>query len=582
MKKPTSNMHAFPPTFLAVVTLFGILLYLAAVPNNQSTQAPLEQDVCRHTAYSHQSIPRDNTPLGVVDQYTWTIGPEDPVLAIFLVHQYGAVYIDGVLREEVTKAPENHFSDTIGSIWLFTRFEATDVGKTITVEITPVYQSFLDKDPLFYLGTKADIILHQMHRDAPDRMLSLVSILSGLAFIGYDLYRLFLRKSSGYLLSLGLLSALLGLWGVADNRTTVLLHPELSTFLFYLADFVLMLGPLPLIAALQIRTKGKYDRPLFSIWLLTLVSCLVQLLLHFSGLLELREMLHLSHVVVILCAAVIVLCAAHDRKHSPEAGPKGLPVLPIAGVLLDLAVFHFTGESPWISFSLLAFLLYIFLLGINTILEYRREVEVHLRKQDALINENRIAVMLSQIQPHFLYNSLTAIAQLCGKDATLAKEATITFADYLRGNMNSLQEAKLIPFLQELDHIKMYIFLEKLRFEEQLQINYHIESSHFLVPPLTVQPLVENAVKHGIGEKEDGGTISITTVEDQACYRVIIQDDGIGFDSIAQQKDPRQHIGIANARSRLQILCGGSLTIESTPGIGTISTITIPKGGVLP
>lgn len=194
--------------------------------------------------------------------------------------------------------------------------------------------------------------------------------------------------------------------------------------------------------------------------------------------------------------------------------------------------------------------------------------------------EAEVKIMVSQIRPHFLYNALTSIAMMCELDPMTAKEATITFSKYLRGNMDSLKQTKAVPFEQELSHLKNYLYIEKLRFDDLLNIEYDIQATDFEVPQLSIQPIVENAVKHGVGMAEDGGTVTISTRETDDAYEVIVSDDGVGFDVNAPKKDDgRSHIGMENTRKRLKDMCAAELIITSKVGEGTTVRVVIPKVG---
>lgn len=199
------------------------------------------------------------------------------------------------------------------------------------------------------------------------------------------------------------------------------------------------------------------------------------------------------------------------------------------------------------------------------------------KEKDSALADLQISIMMSQIKPHFLYNSLTAIAQLCEKNPKDAKQATIVFSDYLRNNMHSLEKNKLIPIAEELEHIKTYLFLEKMRFDDYLKIEYDIRETNFYVPFLSVQPIVENAVKWGIGDKEDGGLIKISTYADDDNYEIIVSDNGNGFDTSKSKADNRTHIGIKNVKKRLNVMCSGRLVINSVIGEGTTVKIIIPR-----
>lgn len=189
----------------------------------------------------------------------------------------------------------------------------------------------------------------------------------------------------------------------------------------------------------------------------------------------------------------------------------------------------------------------------------------------------RVEIMMNQIQPHFLYNSLDSIYYLCSKDPKKAQKAISDFADYLRMNLNSLKRKTPIPFEKELNHVKTYLSLEKMSSDDTLHAEFDIETENFFIPALSVQPLVENAVKHGIGKNAEGGTVVIATREYEDRYEIIVSDDGVGFDPSLQNNDAKEHIGIENVRQRISMMCQGTLTIISSKGKGTRAVITIPK-----
>ena len=212
------------------------------------------------------------------------------------------------------------------------------------------------------------------------------------------------------------------------------------------------------------------------------------------------------------------------------------------------------------------------------VLVTKREKE-HIAMEKELY-EARVNVMVSQIQPHFMYNALTSIAMMCRIDPDTAQEATVTFAKYLRGNMDSLRQSSPVAFEQELEHLKKYLYIEKLRFGDMLNIEYDITATDFRLPLLSIQPLVENAVKHGVGMAEDGGTVKISTRETETAFEVIISDDGLGFDVSAPIKDDgRTHVGMDNTKRRIKEMCGGEIKIESAVGKGTTATVILPKEG---
>ena len=206
---------------------------------------------------------------------------------------------------------------------------------------------------------------------------------------------------------------------------------------------------------------------------------------------------------------------------------------------------------------------------------------LHLRfvreHEDDLKAQQRIQIMLSQIQPHFLYNTLGAIGNLYS-DNPEAQKAIFNFSSYLQGNMYSISETEPIPFTTELEHTRAYLELEQIRFGEKLNVAYDLTATEFLLPTLTLQPLVENAVRHGVRHNKRGaGTVTISTRDCRDHWEITVSDDGPGFDPARIETGERPHIGLMNVRERLRRVSGGDLRIESAPGEGCRVTIELPK-----
>lgn len=189
-------------------------------------------------------------------------------------------------------------------------------------------------------------------------------------------------------------------------------------------------------------------------------------------------------------------------------------------------------------------------------------------------SESRIAVMVSQIQPHFLFNTLDTIYGLVDEDAEKAKEAIASFSRYLRANLDSLNHNAPVPIEREMQHVRTYLELEQASDEERLEYEIDEQATGFNVPALSVQTIAENAVKHGIGKREKGGTVIVRTREQASEYTVAVIDDGVGFDAGDQSV---WGVGLENTRSRLEAMCGGALDVASVPGEGTTVILHIPK-----
>jgi len=277
----------------------------------------------------------------------------------------------------------------------------------------------------------------------------------------------------------------------------------------------------------------------------------------------------LSQVLSLGCMAIAVGLLTTYRKFISKKERLTLLSyvgLPTAAILIEL----FFLELTLITFSI-TLVIFIYYASIQS------ELSQKIKQKELELTQNQIAIMLTQIQPHFLHNALSAIANLCTENPEKAKKAALDFSAYLRSNMESLNNRGLIDIEKELNHVKGYLDLEKAIYGNALNVLYRIETGGFELPPLTIQPIVENAVMHGIGEREGGGTITISVTETDDEYLAIVSDDGMGYDTNSLQQGSCEHIGIKNVRQRIKEQCGGTLEITSEINKGTTAVIKIPR-----
>lgn len=235
------------------------------------------------------------------------------------------------------------------------------------------------------------------------------------------------------------------------------------------------------------------------------------------------------------------------------------PVFPMIGLALDYFIGNMSISYLGLLFSLMMLFGYVYM------------------NKTHQIGEQKNSLITSQIKPHFMYNTLTSIASLCDIDPKKAKEVTIYFSSYLRKNLDSISVKGPISFASELEHVNAYLVIEKTRFGDRVNYEFDIRAYDFRLPALTIQPLVENAVKHGICQKKKGGTVKISSFENKNFYVVVIEDDGVGFDFSKEKKDGKNHIGLTSVRDRLNYYCRGTIQVYSKIGEGSKITISIPK-----
>lgn len=201
-----------------------------------------------------------------------------------------------------------------------------------------------------------------------------------------------------------------------------------------------------------------------------------------------------------------------------------------------------------------------------------------------LLMEAEVRALRAQISPHFIYNSLNAIASYILTDPVRARELVVEFADFTRYSFR--RHGDFTTLAEELKSIDRYLLLERARFGERLKVSLQIgpEVLSTVIPFLTLQPLVENAVRHGLEAKEGAGHIAITAHDAGAFAEVTVEDDGVGIDpdhlrSVLAGHADGDHVGLRNVDSRLRQVYGDDhgLTIDTAPGAGTLITLRIPK-----
>ena len=287
-----------------------------------------------------------------------------------------------------------------------------------------------------------------------------------------------------------------------------------------------------------------------------------------QGKYERANLMLLSQGYQLIVLTIVFFLAITDKKLSPtEKTAFGLYCfLPLLAIVLQNLL-------PGYAIAYLSIVISIEILFLFA----------NVRKNAALAHEEKknkeaeIRLMMSQIQPHFIYNSLSSISTLIKINPDEAQKALDNFTEYLRANLSSLSDTHCIAFSDELRHIETYVSLEEVRFGERVHVVFDIQDNDFLVPPLSIQPLVENALKHGILKRLEGGTAPLKTYATEEAHIVEIIDDGVGFDADSIDGAGSEHVGLRNVSRRIASMSNGEIEVESTIGKGTRIVVTFHK-----
>ena len=416
----------------------------------------------------------------------------------------------------------------------------------------------------------------------PSRILGGLFSILAMILLGAAIASVMVRiPVGGRLLKLGLLLLFSGGYFLLDT-VDACFWCELLVFGTYARQLCMMLAVLCLGYCICTTLTGHTGRIAAAAVSISALLDAVLILLSLTGLCVLYDTLPVWSASQWLLNPLLALCCVCQLRRT---GKKDV-LVPVSGLLFSVALLlDLSGAgSSILSYGVwskgvlcLLCLVYLFAAVKRTAVVYQASFRVGMLEQE--LQESRISIMLSQLQPHFLFNVLNSIYYLCGTNPEDAKIVVDKFSTYLRNNLEALNRKEMIPFSEELDHIRIYLELEKVRFDEDLTVVYDIQVEDFFLPVLTVQPLVENAVKHGVTKKRGGGVVTLATRAETDGYVITVTDTGVGFDPEHYMDDGKTHIGIQNVRLRLKDMAGGRLKITSVPGVGTTAVIRIPKKG---
>lgn len=222
---------------------------------------------------------------------------------------------------------------------------------------------------------------------------------------------------------------------------------------------------------------------------------------------------------------------------------------------------------------------------VTDLRKYREEqqaLELELKQTRDQLAQTRVKNASSQMQPHFLYNALSSIREIVLEDPEYASDLIYDFTTHLRACVRSMSNDAPIPFTQELENVRAYVNIEKMRFGDRLSVEYNCPETDFNIIPLSIQPLVENAVRHGVFDRGAvGGKVIVSTARGDGRIFVYVEDNGVGFDyhkTMQEVEDgTRDSSGLANLIFRFATLMTAEVSVDSIIGSGTKVTVTIPS-----
>jgi two-component system LytT family sensor kinase len=244
-----------------------------------------------------------------------------------------------------------------------------------------------------------------------------------------------------------------------------------------------------------------------------------------------------------------------------------------------LEVFYLHPQPPSALGTLAAYVTTVFAVTLPLKIWNNTRNEAKLEQQERLLIEARLDALTSQINPHFLFNTLNSVSSLIRTNPTQARAMVLQLSNILRRLLR--KHDNFSPLREELSFIEDYLSIEVMRFGDKLHFQREIDPDtlDMLVPSMLLQPLVENCIKHGLSTKVEGGTIRLRTRRAEAKLHLMVEDDGVGIPEAKLATLLEQGIGVSNVNQRLKVLFGNDyrMYIDSVPGRGTRIEIEVPE-----
>ena len=590
IKKYGKTLLHFCFILLLVALLLGTFLYhrkaapVTCQPLTLEGQFSVGDETWQPLQIGTLPTPREGT-LTVQGHFDRTMGKEWQ-LHLLLDHLEYSLSVNGELISASDGWDWKSSHDTCNKSWVTIPMPTITKEDTVELQLrsnhristASAYRTALSS---FYSGDTTGLHTLLQVQAAPLWIIGLLVCLLAVIILGTSLACSLLGVPTSYRLwTLGFVALCLGSYTCLDSADLAL-YADLQPLLTCGRLICLLLGALEVHIFLARELTGWRQK-----------AAKISLYIHIAFVLSLLALSFVRHILPydlvlpwgmfqLLLTVVLLLCCGYEATASPRRHRAGLAfvLVVLLCTLAELTGSLFPGFPHGWLLKLLPVVLgpVLFIILLRQGIRFATDNGQKANRADALaveLENSRILLAMNQIRTHFIFNILNAISGMCKYDPAKADRTVVLFARFLRTNIDIMQTDTPVTFSTALRHMEDYITLEQVRFGERLNFVTDIEEDYFCLPPLVLQPLVENAIKHGLSNKPEGGTITLRTWVEGNDVCVSIHDDGVGFDMTQPLREGS--VGLQNVRFRLQHIMHGTLALDSAPGEGTTATIRIP------
>ncbi len=483
-------------------------------------------------------------------------------LAFFARHQYSEILIDGERRFAVQPDIHAGVLKTPGNYWALVGLREEDAGKRVQIVLTPAYRN--SAEPEFLLTPKEYAFKEQLRGDLHLGILAFLTVITGLLLVLLVLCVPFERRRRRALSYLALLAISAGIWKLLGLPTTYLVLDWWGDRFFHYATMPYLTGMVAYLVmpvlAVQFLNHLREGGPELAGQLGALIAALTAMLLLVLQMFGLAELHDFLPAVSVMNSALLALALTDILRCRSNQFQLWLASFPVS-VALDLLIAGVTRSSRYA-------VVLLFCILINALVHGVLFVRAALREETE-VQKLRLTALAAQIQPHFIQNTLTSVYYLCDSNPQKAKQAIRDLSQCLENDFQAATEDTPIPFERELAHTKAYLAVEQLRFEDELIVEYDVSETMFRLPPLTLQPIVESAVKRGLGTGAAPERILIRTRKQPGGFELTVEDDAPSAREAGS--------GLQSVGTRLRLLNCGALRVGARADGGAIVTIFVPE-----
>ena len=530
---------------LVIISAFVLILFYGGSESNLATRERTETFLDGWTVQAGDMNEEVTLPFAVNitgDEeivLTRKLPKQVPSYSAIVTRNYHMTMTVSINGEEIFKYPNGKrrmSTNVIADDWNLVEIPVTAAGKTLTITLKPDKLGFKGMIRPIYFGEDNAILQYLRKTYRLHFGMGVSIIIAGLLMFAVNVvYRRFFKDSRQAII--GLMLMITGIW--LTNRSKMPLRALGSSLVFYVCFACLLMVPTAIMIYYRLRFQGRNDKLTLAIMRLCFVVGVGVIVMSYVSSYSVERFVPAAYAMVGLTMAYTEI-TLYRRSFGKESRGKSadelfddrfeftFTLLMFMGFIFETVTYT---DELWTEVNIwnrIAFNIYAYGHVIATLITGYKGI----KERDAIeekLHDSQMELLMGQIQPHYIFNTLSSIRTLTKLDPDKAYDMIYDFSKYLRANVDNMGKIEGINFSEEVEHIKSYVNIEQVRYDDKLNVEYDIRSSEFKVPALSIQPLVENAIKHGVGIKPEGGHIWIRSFPEGEYNVVQIEDDGVGF-----------------------------------------------------